>query len=219
MSFGYRLESRKLLIDPPEAQKVRQIFQLYLEIRSLPKLAVRLAELGIASRSRLHGEGRTIGGQPFRTGALSHLLSNRIYVGDVRHHKLHFQGEHEAILDSALFDAVQTELAKRLNRRGGTTISSNAILKGLHYDSNGDHMVPTHANKSGVRYCYYQSWILAQGQKHKAGVVSRVPAQEIEQAVLSALQERFRVQADATVSDAGAETVRQTSSLMRKPTT
>ena len=202
--YGYRLESRKLLVDPPEAQKVRQIFQLYLEMRSLPKLAIKLAILGITSRSRRYGEGRTIGGQPFRTGALSHLLANRVYVGDVRHHKQHFTGEHEAILDKALFDAVQTELAKRLNRRGHSTHSSRAILKGLLFDSNGNRMVPTHARKQGVRYFYYQSWVLAQGQKHKAGVVSRVPAQEIEQAVLLALQERFRDQADATVSKAGA---------------
>ena len=91
--YGYHLESRKLLIDPPEAQKVKQMFQLYLEIQSLPKLAVKLAEMGITSRPRRYSKGRTIGGQPFRTGALSHLLANRVYVGDVRHHKQHFPGE------------------------------------------------------------------------------------------------------------------------------
>jgi site-specific DNA recombinase len=199
--YGYRLESRKLLVDPLEAQKVKQIFQLCLEIKSLPKLAIKLAELGITSRPRRYGEGRSIGGQPFRTGALSHLLSNRVYVGDVRHHKQHFPGEQEAILDTALFESVQTDLAKRLNRRGRTTHSSNALLKGLLYDSNGNRMVPTHANKSGMRYCYYQSWVLAQGQKHKAGVVSRVPAQEIEQAVRTALGERFSDQTGGTKND------------------
>ena len=195
--YGYRLENRKLLIDPPEAHKVRQIFELYLEIKSLPKLAIKLAELSVTSRPRRYGEGRTIGGQPFRTGALSHLLSNRVYVGDVRHHKQHFPGEQEAILDKALFEAVQTELAKRLNRRGHSTHSSGALLKGLLFDSNGNRMVPTHARKQGVRYCYYQSWVLAQGQKHKAGVVSRVPAQEIEQVILKGLRQRFPRQTDA----------------------
>ncbi|MDP8996455.1 MAG: recombinase family protein [Pseudomonadota bacterium] len=189
--LGYRLEKRKLLVDPPEAQKVRQIFQLYLELKSLPKLAMKLAELGIMSRLKPYGEGKTIGGHTYRTGALSHLLANRIYIGEVRHHKQHFPGEHESILGKDLFESVQAELATRLNRKNRTTHSSDTILKGLIFDSNGNRMIPTHANKAGVRYRYYQSWVLAQGQKDKAGVVSRVPAQDIEQAVLNALGERF----------------------------
>ena len=42
--YGYRLENRKLLVDPAEADKVRQIFHLYLELKSMPKLAQALAE-------------------------------------------------------------------------------------------------------------------------------------------------------------------------------
>ena len=37
--YGYRLENRRLLVDPAEAEVVRQIFALYLELRSLPRLA------------------------------------------------------------------------------------------------------------------------------------------------------------------------------------
>lgn len=188
--YGYRLEKRKLLVDPPEAEKVRLIFDLYLELKSLPKLAVALADRGILSRQRSYGDGKTIGGQPFRTGALSHLLANRIYIGDVRHHTQNYPGEHEAILDQSVFDAVQTELAARLNRENRTPYKSKAALRGLLFDSNGIRMIPSHASKSGLRYCYYQSWVLNQGQKEKAGIVSRVPAQEIEQAVRAAVLER-----------------------------
>ena len=195
--YGYRLESRKLLIDPPEAEKVTLIFCLYLEAKSLPKLAMRLAKMGIRSRSRRYGEDKTIGGMPFRTGALSHLLANRVYVGEVRHHKQHFPGEHKPILKTELFEAVQSELVARLNRKSRTPGSSNALLKGLLFDSNGNRMIPTHANKAGIRYPYYQSWVLAQGQKDKAGIVSRVPAQAIEQVVLNGLRQRSLGQFDA----------------------
>lgn len=184
--LGYRLGDRKLIIEPSEAETVRRIFNLYLELKSLPKLAVRLAELGIVSKERSIS-GKTIGGQPFRTGALSHLLSNRLYIGEVRHHDQHYQGEHEPILDRGLFAAVQTELASRLNRKVGATHKSGALLQGLLFDSKGNRMVPVHARKSGVRYRYYQSWVLNHGQKERAGFVSRVPAQEIEQAVSEAL--------------------------------
>ena len=199
--LGYRVEYKKLLIEPSEAEKIRQIFALYLELKSLPKLAAKLNERGILSRQRNYSDGRTIGGQAFRTGALSHLLANRVYLGEVRHHKLHYSGEHEAILEQALFDLVQAELAARLNRSRLTTGKSKAELKGLLFDSNGNRMTPTHANKAGVRYRYYQSWVLAQGQKDKAGVVNRVPAPEIEQVVFAALQEKFARQIPIKTGD------------------
>ncbi|MDP8997584.1 MAG: recombinase family protein [Pseudomonadota bacterium] len=185
--LGYKLGNRRLIVDPVEAETVRLIFSQYLEIRSLPKLTGRLAELGIVSRVRvLHG--KTIGGFPFRTGALSHLLANRTYIGEVRHHKQHYPGQHEPIVEKSIFDAVQTELALRLNRKRTGTRPLKAILGGLLFDSNGNRMVATHANKSGVRYCYYHSWVLAHGRKDEAGVVSRVSAYEIEVVVREALR-------------------------------
>ena len=199
--YGYRLEKRKLLIDPPEAEKVKLMFALYLELKSLPKLVKALADRGMLSRQRFYGEGKTIGGQPFRTGALSHLLANRIYVGDVRHHKQTYPGEHQAILDNSIFDAVQAELAARLNRENRTSYKSHAPLRGLLFDSNGIRMSPSHANKSGLRYCYYQSWVLNQGQKEKAGIVNRVPAPEIERVVKAAVLERRSVNTSDTNPD------------------
>ncbi len=184
--LGYRLGDRKLLVEPKGAETVRNIFDLYLEIKSLPKLAMKLVELGIASKER-SVRGKVIGGQPVRTGALSHLLSNRLYIGEVRHHDQHYPGEHEPIVDRAVFDAVQAALASRLNRTATSTHKSGSPLQGLLFDSKGNRMVPVHANKAGVRYRYYQSWVLNHGQKEKAGVVSRIPAQEIEQAVSKAL--------------------------------
>ncbi len=55
-------------------------------------------------------------------------------------------------------------------------------------------MTPTHANKNGVRYRYYVTRALAEGRKHEAGHPARVPAPEIEQAVLTALHRHFEGQ-------------------------
>ena len=184
--LGYKLGNRRLVVDRDEAETVRLIFSEYLKIKSLPKLVVRLAELDIVSRKRIL-QGKTLGGLPFRTGALSHLLGNRIYIGEVRHHKQHYPGEHEPIVERSLFGATQAELASRLNRKHFKVRPLKSLLGGLLFDSNGNCMVATHANKSGVRYCYYQSWVLAHGRKDEAGVVSRVPAYEIEEVVREAL--------------------------------
>jgi len=194
--LGYRLGNRRLIVDPDEAETIRLIFNQYLRTKSLPKLAVQLAELGIVSRKRVLN-GKTMGGLPFRTGALSHLLSNRIYVGDVRHHDQHYPGEHEPILERSLFEAVQAELALRLNRMHPRTRPYKAFLGGLLHDSNGHRMVATHSNKSGLRYRYYHSWVMSHGRKDEAGIVSRVPAFEIEELVREALKPWFPKADDA----------------------
>jgi hypothetical protein len=50
-------------------------------------------------------------------------------------------------------------------------------------------MTPSYAVKNGARYRYYVSCVLAQGRKHEAGSVPRVPAPEIEGIVLKALRQ------------------------------
>ena len=189
--YGYRLENRKLFIDPPEAEKVRHIFELYLDIKSLPKLSQTLARKGMVSRSRAFVSGEPVGGKPFRTGALSHLLGNRMYLGEVNHRGKSYPAEHDAIISQDLFDAVQNLLTQRKTRRRSTTGHSGALLQGLIYDDKGNRMTPVHATKGSARYRYYQSWVLGHGQKDKAGSVSRVPAGDIEQMVVDALASRF----------------------------
>ena len=49
-------------------------------------------------------------------------------------------------------------------------------------------MTPSHAVKNGVRYCYYISAALIQGQPDKAAKLNRVPATEIEKLILSAVR-------------------------------
>ena len=85
---------------------------------------------------------------------------------------------------------------------------SGALLAGLIYDDVGNRMTPVHVKKGGIRYRYYQSWVLAQGQKAKAGSVFRVPAGEIEQAVTEAMQKHLEIVTAATTDDGTVELVR-----------
>jgi site-specific DNA recombinase len=52
-------------------------------------------------------------------------------------------------------------------------------------------MTPSHAVKNGVRYRYYISSALIQGQPDKAAKLNRVPATEIEKLILSAVREHL----------------------------
>jgi site-specific DNA recombinase len=63
-------------------------------------------------------------------------------------------------------------------------------------------MIATHATKAAVRYRYYVSQPSVHGEARTArlGSVSRVPAGEIEQAVVAAIKQRLRHQKSPTDS-------------------
>jgi hypothetical protein len=98
------------------------------------------------------------------------------------------RGEHEPILDSALFAAVQGKLAAQAVARRCRLRGPSALLTGRIFDAYGNRMSPTHANKRGARYRYYVSQAVLQGKPPPPGLVSRVPAAEIEALVVAALR-------------------------------
>ncbi len=185
--LGYEVREQKLIVDAEEAETVRLVFSRYLELGSLPALQRDLRERGIVTRQRKLSSGRTVGGRFLTNGPLNHLLRNRVYLGEINHRDKSYPGEHEAILDPKLFDAVQSKLDA--NRRGKRERhqSSNALLLGKLFDDRGNPMTPSYAIKKGVRYRYYVSCVLAQGRKEDAGTVKRVAAAEVERIVLEAI--------------------------------
>jgi site-specific DNA recombinase len=135
-------------------------------------------------------------------GGLAHLLRNRFYIGEVVYRGETFRGDHEPILDPALFAAVQAKLAtqavgRRCRIRGGP-----ALLAGRLFDEQGRRMTPTHTNKKGVRYSYYVSQAVL--RKQPAGSIGRVPAPELEALVVDAV--RRHLQANGPAPNAVLET-------------
>src|SRR6266849_1978899 len=59
---------------------------------------------------------------------------------------------------------------------------------GKIYDDRGNRMSPSFSAKNGFRYRFYVSSALLRGRKADVGSVGRVPAAEIERAVLAALR-------------------------------
>ena len=185
--IGYRVENRKLIVEPTEAKIVKLIFELYCQHKSLPALVRELEDRGLRSRIRKHSSGRAIGGVTFTTGPLSHILGNRVYLGEINHKGNSYPGEHESIIAGEVFDEVQQIRKSVSSGPTGSCERSGALLTGLIYDDRGNRMSPTHVKKGSVRYHYYQSSVLAQGMRSKAGSVNRVPAAEIESAVIAAV--------------------------------
>jgi site-specific DNA recombinase len=186
--LGYAAVDKKILVVEAEAEAVRTIFTQYLELGSIRALAEDLDRQGIRSKPRRLSNGRAVGGGRFGVGALAYLLKNRFYIGEVVYRGEVHRSEQEPIVDSALFQAVQAKLAARAVARRCRLRGSPALLTGRVFDNRGNRMSPTHANKGGVRYRYYVSQAVLQGRPQPSGLVSRVPAAEIEALVITALR-------------------------------
>jgi hypothetical protein len=195
--LGYTSINKKLVVVPEEAETVRLIFHRYLELGSIRALIEDLDRKAIRTRLQTLSTGQTRGGIRFGVGSLAHLLRNRFYIGEVVYGGALHVGEQEPIVDRALFEAVQAQLAaSATNRRLRTR--SPAILAGRIFDDRGNRMTPSHTRKRGVRYRYYVSHAVLQNRGDEAGSsVPRVPAHEIETIVLGAV--RGRLQQDGTV--------------------
>jgi site-specific DNA recombinase len=188
-----------------EAETVRMIFARYLELGSVQALAQDLERNGIRTRQRRLANGRVIGGGTFGVGGLAYLLRNRFYVGDVVYRGETFRGDHETILDSALFAAVQEKLSVQAVERRCRALGSPALLAGRLFDEHGHRMTPTHTNKKGVRYRYYVSQAVL--RQRPAGPITRVPAPELEATVVGALLRHLQESGTEPVAETDRELV------------
>src|SRR5437773_7519849 len=174
--LGYAAVDKKIVVVAVEAAAVRAIFGRYLELGSIRALAEDLDRRGIRSKPRRRSNGHTIGGGRFGVGALAYLLKNRFYIGEVVYRGEVHRGEHEPIVDSALFAAVQVKLAAPARAPRCRLRGSPAILSWRLFDHRGNRMTPTHTNKRGARYRYYLSQAVLQKKPQARGSISRVPA-------------------------------------------
>jgi len=121
--LGYRLVDGEITIVPEEAETVRRIFELYYQGYGMQKIANIINEEG----------HRTIKGCEWRCSKIRSILQNEKYAGDlllqkcfIRDHvskvcvrnrgelpQYYVEEDHEAIVDRAVFGAVQKLMAQR----------------------------------------------------------------------------------------------------------
>jgi site-specific DNA recombinase len=202
LPLGYHMNDGKIAVIEDEAERIRQIYRRYLELGGVNALVRDLRERNFRSKSRLLATGATRGGVLFGRGSLFYLLRNRFYIGEVKYKDEILPGEQPAILDRALFDAVQQKLTERWTTQSTARNASDHLLTGLLFDDAGHRMVPTHATKSGVRYRYYVSLPHLHGESTTASVgsVSRIPATDIEDVISKSLHEHLIAQKEKLAS-------------------
>src|SRR6202163_4426312 len=185
--LGYDVRDRKLLVNPAEAETVRGIFALYLELGCVRRLKEAVDRRGWTTKRCATSAGRMRGGRPISRGHLYRILSNPLYIGQIAHKGQLHPGQHAALIEGDAWAAAEAQLAANTaghRRRAGASVPS--LLAGLLVDSTGERLTPSHAVKKGRRYRYYisRALITESGRECKQG--SPLPAHDLEQAVTGA---------------------------------
>jgi site-specific DNA recombinase len=180
--LGYDICARKLVVNETEAALVRRIFERFVRLGSATKLVAELTAEAVR-----HKRGKAID-----KGFLYKLLNNRLYIGEAVHKGQSHPGEHDAIVGQDLWDKVHAILGESPRKRASKTRAQTpALLKGLIFGPTGHAMVMTHTRRRGRLYRYYVSTtVLKQGRD--ACTVGRVPAGEIETAVMTQVRALVR---------------------------
>jgi site-specific DNA recombinase len=199
--LGYDVKDKKLVINPEEAERVRTIFRQYLKLKSITKLLDDLHRRKILTKRTARSNGRVRGGIDFSKGSLAYLLKNRVYIGDIVHKGKHYTGEHPALLDVPLFEAVQSLMVQTGSRRR-TLIQDAYLLTGKIFDARGNRMVPITARKGAACYRYYVTSV-PHNRSKSAQPLTRLRAVDLETAVVKALHEAIGAD-PAAVGESGS---------------
>ena len=162
--LGYYRKDKKIYPDEEKAKLVTSIFQKYVVLKSTTLLKDWLAEQGYN----------------ISVGNLNCILRNKAYIGLVGHKGTWYQGEHQGIIPTELFEQVQNVMAdNRINRQHYDPKKS--LLSGKLYDDKGNAMSSSWSTGcSGKTYRYYVSQAIIRKEPSKLGKIGKVSLPQLE---------------------------------------
>lgn len=175
--LGYDVIERKLIVNLAQAEHVLEIFDGYLRLKSAAKLLPYLEAKGI--RQKKTHKGLTISTCPLTENALYTILKHPVYMGKIHHQGKLYDGQHEAIIDKEVWDAVQESIKSQARSKDGRFNPVGLLLQRKIHDAKGKRYRVHFTDKPGLkRHHYYVS---------QCGAKNRIPAKLLEDAILSAL--------------------------------
>ncbi len=208
--LGYDLVDKGLVVNEAEAKRVRDIFELYLTLRSTRAVAAELTERGWTTKSRVQKNERLRPGRAFTKKIVGTLITNPLYVGQVKLYRELHPGAHESIVTPEVWTRVQALLesnGRNARHHQSQKTRGDALLSGLlRCGQCGDSMT-THTARKGTRkyHSYVCSTYLKRGAKACPG--SRVPTEKLEAVLLEQIRALRR---DPTVVSQATSAARHT---------
>lgn len=190
--FGYNVdtENHKLIVNPEEAETVRNIFKRYTQVSSGLTIAKELNEHGITRKSWTTIKGIHRQGSSWNAKQIYELLNNRTYLGETKHKEKTYPGEHDAIIPQSLWDNVQSLIVHNPsgNRRRDVV---PALLRGIIRCGHcGCTLTVSYTKRKGKMYRYYVCSTAAK-MGYDSCPIRTISAGEVEQAVVGQLRVIF----------------------------
>lgn len=187
LGYDVELDARgpRLILNQAEVEQVREIFELYLQHRSLLSVVQELNRRGWHSKCWTTHKGHRSGGLPFDKNRLHGLLTNITYTGKLTYKDEVHDGQHEAIVTAEIFQQVQAIL-RHNGKSGGSDVRGGyrALLKRLLFCGPcGCAMSHTYTQRGKTRYRYYVC-MKAQKRGWSTCPSKSLPAAEIERFVV-----------------------------------
>ena len=110
LGYDVAASGGKLVVNADEASRVRAIFALYLQNRSLEAVLAEVQARQWTTKRWRTREGKEHPGQSFTKPTLMRLLRNVLYLGQVSHQGEVYAGEQQALVDKAVWQRVNEKL-------------------------------------------------------------------------------------------------------------
>ena len=155
--LGYDVVDKKLIVNPAEAEQVRQLFEKYLELQSVNDLTQWSESNSIRAKAWTTAKGVLRGGKSITPNSMHKILRDKIYIGMIENKVSNnvARGEHEAIVSPDVFQRVQDALIANSNNTSHRRRSPNLLSRKL-YNDKGVRFANQHAcPKDKVGPYYY----------------------------------------------------------------
>lgn len=164
LPLGYDLNDRHLVVNEPEAEIVRQVFQKYLEMQNMLGVAEWLNNQGIYTKKWVtkHSQ-RTRGGEPFKKNTVQRMLTNPVYLGKITHYRQNkiYNGVHKPIISRELWEQVQQVIRRRFHDPNAFCHYKfhKTVLAGKLYDDKGKKFRFTSSKSHRRKILYYYNGV------------------------------------------------------------
>ncbi len=185
--------TKKLAVNPKEAETVRFIFASYLKHGSAKAVSTELELRGLKTKGWTTKRGIVHEEKHFNNHTVYRILKSPYYIGRVPHHDVSYPGDQEAILDQETWDKVQLLLKNNMNHDATRRTRKVNPFSGLVFcGSCGGAMTLSHTvKKKNKRYSYY---ICLEDTKRNFSIcpIKRMPANEFEKVVVEEIGTLFQ---------------------------
>ena len=171
-------EVRTIAIDPERGPLIQWAFRAYATGDwTLRQLLEELTERGLTGRP-----GRRTAAKPISVGTLATILANPYYIGQVVFRGVHYQGKHEPLVDSELFERVQYVLEAH-NYAGEKQFTHNHYLKGSVFCGTCGSRLGISYSRSGTGDIYDYFYCLGRQRNKKSCSMRAIRVSRVERLI------------------------------------